>query len=388
MDDNKDGIKNGAETNYTGNVNITATPVNGSFPSYAGGAYTINDVPTGTTYAITYANGPPLGYEMTYPPSVGAPSFSVRVGANCRVGGHNSATCVLGNIINLNFGITNSVAWIQSQGSNVWFNSGINNPVPAGASCQSYMSYDGAGGTPGVMYSGTGSYDFGLGDASRLNWVVGGNAYPEPYTPSTPGIIKTSYAYISSLAAQNNITPIDMASVCGSGGLTSCTLPANLANGVYKANSRLVINNASYSFPPDKDFVIMVAGNLRFNGTIDVPTTSTVLFTARDDIHVSSSVGTTNQLSTAANLEGWFSADHSFYVDGAAVCPTADRRLNVEGAVVINASLKGGSFVNNRDLCNGNLQCPVFHVKERPDFTLNAPRFLQTSKRIYQELAP
>jgi hypothetical protein len=55
---------------------------------------------------------------------------------------------------------------------------------------------------------------------------------------------------------------------------------------------------------------------------------------------------------------------------------------------VTNAALKGGSFVNNRDLCAGDADCPVFYIQERPDFTLNAPSFLQVAPRIWREVAP
>lgn len=390
IDTNSDGFITG-DSNYTGNVDVVAN-LGSATSSDINGAYTVGNLPAGT-YNISYTNQPG-GYDITYPSNGPPPSFTITVGASCNAGGYNSASCSSGNIINLNFGITNAIPWIQSGGSDVWLNSGINNSIPSGATdaCgRAYMSPVGAGGTPGVMFSGASSYSFGGGQASLNNWVVGGlPPYSESYTPATPGVIKTSYNYINSLVSQNNIPIIDIATVCGGGGLTSCTLPSSLANGVYRANWNLTLTDASGTFVSGRDYVILVDGNLNINTSIDVPVGATAFFTADEDIHVGANVGTPTQSTTSDtnNVEGWFSADRSFYADGANVCPTPDLRLNVEGAIVVNASLQGGSFVNNRTLCAGDTSCPVFYVKERPDFVLNAPLFLQSTRRVWQEVAP
>lgn len=398
-DKNENGIWETAlgESAYTENVTITATPVNGSSSTDVNGAYTISNLPA-SSYTISYIDLPST-YRISYPQGL-PPSFTVTVGsqANCTasIAGYNSATCTNGSISNLNFGIiTNAGSWIQSGGSDIWFNNGLTNSIPSGASCQSYASLNGPGGTPGIVYSGIGSADLGSGQASAnpYNWKVGGiSSYSESYGPASAGSpLATSYSYIKNLATTNGTPPTLLTTAhCGALGIVSCNLSPTLASGVYEAVGNLTLAN-NYAFPANRNYVILVSENLRLKGTIDVPDVpvgSTVLFSVQGNIYVSPNVGTNNVNSTTPHLEGWFSTDHSFYVEGGNTCPTRDNRLNVEGAIIVNASLQGGSFYNDRDLCSQNSNCPVFYIKERPDFTLNAPRFLKNAPRVYKEVAP
>lgn len=406
VDQNKDQLLNGSDANYTGGISISPNPAGATvtYPNPAGN-YLISGL-TGGNYTIYY-NGPPVGYQMTYPQVVPPPSFSVRVG-NASTGGacsesSNSAACdANGNISALRYGITNSIPWIQSTGGDIT-GSNISNPtgggftdtIPSGASCGTYASLNGAGGTPGIIHSGAGSYSFGSGQASPnpSNWVIGGSAYPDTYVlPSN--VIRTSYNYISSIAKQSGITPTDIASYCGGGGIANCALSASLSNGVYIANGSLTLTGAPYTFPANKNFVILVNGNLNIQTEVHVPVGSTAFFTSSGDIYVDSGVGEAVITSTRANVEGYFSSDRNFIVQSldstgkGLNCPTSDRRLNVAGAIVVNAALGGGSFTNQRDLCLGNLQCPAFMVTERPDFILNTPDFFKTTRRVWQEIAP
>ena len=137
----------------------------------------------------------------------------------------------------------------------------------------------------------------------------------------------------------------------------------------------------------------MVDGDLYIENNIHVLPGYTALFSVSGDIHVAASVGYENETTypdssgtVNTNLEGWYSTDKSFIVEGlsgesgANKCPTTDKRLNVAGAIVVNAALGGGSFDNTqRDLCDKDLTCPVFYIQERPDFTLNA----ETSQHPY-----
>jgi len=403
IDENENKIKDAGESNYTGNITITATPVNGSSSTDVNGAYTISNLPA-SSYTISYTNLP-ANYRISYPQGP-PPSFNVTVGsqANCTasIAGYNSAQCTNGSISNLNFGIiTNAGPWIQSGGSDIWFNNGLTNPIPSGASCQSYASLANPGGTPGIVYSGIGSADFGSGQASAnpYNWKVGGiSSYSESYGPASSGSpLATSYSYIKNLATTNGTPPVSLTSptnYCGVGnGLGNCTLSSSIPSGVYEATGSLTLTTANYTFPVGKDYVILVNGNLRISGKIHTPPTSTVLFSVKGDINVSSNVGNANETFYPtgvgdADLEGWFSTDHSFYVESASTCPARDNRLNVAGAIIVNASLEGGSFYNQRDLCSQNSNCPVFYIKERPDFSLNAPRFIKNAPRVYKEVAP
>ena len=397
IDENENGIKDPGESNYTGNVTITANPVNGSSSTDTNGAYTISNLPA-SSYTISYTDLSAT-YRISYPQNGPPPNFTVTVGnqTNCNtsIAGYNSASCTNGSISNLNFGIvSNAGPWVQSDGSDMWFNSGYPYTIPAGATCQSYASLlkPAGTGTPGIIYTGVGSDSFGLGQASAnpYNWKVGGiSSYSESYGPASTGSpLATSYSYIRNLAVTNGTPPTNLTTThCGAGGIASCNLSVTLASGIYEAVGDLTLAN-NYSFPANRDYVILVSGNLKFNGTIDVPPTSTVLFSVQGNIYVDSVVGTSTITSTTPHLEGWFSTDHSFYIEGDKTCPTRDNRLNVEGSIVVNASLQGGSFYNLRDLCSGNSSCPVFYIKERPDFSLNAPRFIKNAPRVYREVAP
>ncbi|MCL5439042.1 MAG: hypothetical protein M1268_03565, partial [Patescibacteria group bacterium] len=76
-------------------------------------------------------------------------------------------------------------------------------------------------------------------------------------------------------------------------------------------------------------------------------------------------------------------------VDGDSNCALgADKRFNLAGAAVVNAALKGGKFDFRRDICDGNANCPSVSFTERPDFILNAPKFIKHPNFIWQEVAP
>lgn len=401
VDQNKDSLQNGGDVTYNGGISINPNPAGVTVTYPSPGNYVINNMPGGQ-YTISYTSLP-SGYVMTYPKNGPPPSFTVRVGnvstgGACSVSGHNTASCdINGNITTLRYGISNSIPWIQSTGGDITGNDvtdptggGFTNQIPAGASCGPYVSLIGSGGTPGVIYIGAGSANFGSGQASPnpYNWIVGGLTYPDIYIPSTPGLIRTSYSYMRSLASQSNLTPVDIANYCGAGGISNCTLSSSLPNGLYISNGDLTLTGASYTFPANRNFVILVNGNLNIRTEVHVPVGSTAFFTTSGDINVASNVGEAVITSTRSNVEGYFSTDRSFYAQGLNACPTVDRRLNVAGSIVVNASLTGGSFVNQRDLCAGDLQCPVFMVIERPDFVLNSPEFLKSGRRVWREIAP
>ena len=416
VDQNKDGLQNGGDVNYTGAITIGSTGRTVTYPAPAGN-YLISNLPGGT-YTVSYSW--PARYFATNPKASLRPAtFTVTVGDTttgtpCSTNGALGALCdANGNITTLRFGISNSLPWIQAisgdiTGSNISDpnGGGFSNPIPAGATCGTYTSLPGsvAGGgtTPGIVYSGAGAYDFGSGQASQdpYNWVVGGVSYPDVYQPKTAGVIATSYSYITSIAKQSGITPTDLTSYCGSGGLNSCTLPSNLPNGVYLANGGLTLTGPSYTFPANKNYVILVNGDLNINTEIHVPVGSTATFSSSNDIIVGATVGVSTPTSTTPNIEGYFSADKHFTIKGVNSCPTTDLRLNVAGSIVVNAALNSasslatqanfvsGGFVNERDLCATDLQCPAFSVIERPDFIIYAPDFFKTTRRIWREVNP
>ena len=389
VDADKNRLKNGGETNYTGAITISSTEGTVSAPSGTG-VYTVDGLIEGT-YTISYTDLP-SGYQLTYPLNGPPPSFTVTVGASCSVGGSNSATCGGGSISNLNFGITNSNPWIQSTCTDIRFDTGFDDPIPitadpvlcGGPNASINASISVVCTTPGIIMSGDSSYSFGQGQASSTNWVVGGTTYPEVFAPTRGGGFATSYAYVLSVIKQAGLTPTDLSTVCT---LSNCTLPAGFSHGLYKANSDLYLN--AFTFLASSNYVILVNGNLYIRGKILVPNGSTATFIVSGNIYVDQTVGEAVISSTTPDIEGFYSTDKSFIIQGTNDCMVgADLRLNVAGTIVVNAGLTGGSFQNLRDLCGGNLSCPVFSISERPDFILNAPEVIKRQNAIYQEVAP
>src|SRR5262249_45073408 len=101
--------------------------------------------------------------------------------------------------------------------------------------------------TPGIIFTGDGSASFGQGQASTTDWIVGGAAYPEVYTASANSSV-TSYQYLLNKATRASIPITNLTSFGSCSNLANCTLPPNLANGIYQANGDVNLN--AYSFRP------------------------------------------------------------------------------------------------------------------------------------------
>lgn len=426
-DANKNQLKDAGESNYSP-IKITSTGGTVVYPdpnNPIAGTYQVSGLAAGE-YTVSYTSLPTgSDYQMTFPVNGPPPFFTVTVGAGCSVGSSNSATCDAGNnIINLNYGITNSIPWIQSGGGGDIGGSGgintgaggttggggtggagaaggFNDPIPSTALAICGGPYasvpSSTSTTPGLIFTGNGSAYFGQGSASLNNWLVGGTNYPESFGPvNQGGLVKTSYAYLLSIVKQADITPIDLnsdASLCSFGGLTNCKLSSTLPHGIYVANGDLTLTGngtpASYTFPGNQNYIILVKGNLTIQTRLHVPIGSTALFSASGNIIVDKSVGEQNYQSSASDIEGIFSADQNFNINGQNDCTIGpDIKLNVAGSIITNAALNGGTFINQRDLCENNIYCPVFTVQSRPDFILNAPNFIKKANYTWQEIAP
>jgi len=387
IDPNIDGIEEAGEVNYTAQIshlgyqattlaisNFQPTPTN-PFTT-ANGIYAVNQLITGP-FTISYALPTPKPIWYMTSPIVGPPAaFAVNVGYTCNVNGAPGATCNNGNIVNLDFGIIDNVPWIESICGDMRNDGGVNDQIPlahyaliTNASCTG----------PGLAFTGGTDSDFGDGQASTTNQIVGGATYPEVYTSSSK--ITTSYTYLTQKAQTAEIPEIALSSVCN---LTNCTLPANLAHGIYTANGDVTLNG--YTFPANENYVFLINGNLTITGNIQIPAGSTATFSTAANITVTANVGS-NRTSAASNLDGWYVAGNSFITDST-MPATCDQRLNVGGAVVINAQGTGGTLQNNRNLCAGNALYPSFSLTPRLDFLLNAPQFVQEEQTISQELAP
>lgn len=380
VDKDKDGVKDAEDTDcYSGSVNITVSnSANSTTQAFASqtscNQYSIpfdDDCTVNPPGASTVSVSAPSGYEVTGWQNVtagtsGKTAFATPVCANPEAV--------------VNFGISNSYAWIQVPGGDWRDDGGATNPVPVGAAagaCQLITSPDGTGGSPGIVYTGGSSGNIPTGGLSSTEWLVGGTSFPETFNDQIRR--KTAYSYIYSKVQEGGLT------------MTDITVPSDItSSGVYFRDGDLVITS-DLTIDGNRDIVLLVNGNLNIQAKTIVAKGSTLTFIVKQNIYVDDLVGEALHTSSTANLQGYFSADQSFIVqDDGKTCAEegADKRLNIEGAVVVNAGGTGGGFTNTRDLCEGNLECPAFYVKERPDFVLNAPSLLRYVNYKWREIAP
>lgn len=257
--------------------------------------------------------------------------------------------------------------------------------------------------------------DFGHGTANPDNWVIGGTT-SENFSPVNPGVIRTSNSYLNTTLKENGLTPIDLSTICTP---SACYLPDNLPSGIYSYpfDTTFVGTQASgggtvdgsYTFPTGKNYIFVIGdsnhqSDVTFKTKMLVPNGSTATFVASKDILVDPSVGESSITSASGDLEGFYSADESFIIESAYTSDnrctdtggTKDLRLNIIGSVVVNAARNGGRFVNNRDLCAGDLSCPTYTTGNDDGsgsnlgltYILNAPDLIKHKNTFWQELAP
>jgi Mg-chelatase subunit ChlD len=385
-DINKNGSKDTGEPNYNNAVNITTNE--GTITVNPDGTYTISGLSPGN-HTISYSSALPPGYTFIAPKNGPPPSFLVTLGTPCTVtDASTGASCdATGNVINLNFAISSSIPWSQTYDLDLRSDNGYTNKIPATTACTSYASATTSqANNAGIIFVGDGSSDFGGGQSSTNGWIVGGSLYPET---QAGGALRVSYSNLSTLAQHAGSTITDLSTLPGCASLSNCTLPANLPNGVYRANDNLTLN--SYTFPADKNYVILVNGSLTLNGNIIVPVGSTAIFSAKKDVLVTRNVKASTDACPVptGQLQGTFIAGEDFIAQGTTNCASSvDGMLNIDGSVVVNANRTGGDLLNQRDLCANNLNYPSFTIKARPDFILNAPTFLMQQSTIFSEEAP
>ena len=388
VDANSDSLKDNGETNYAATPVINAS--GGTVTAKTDGTFQVTGLTAGT-HNISYSSLP-SGYRMIYPKNGTPPSFNVIVGSGCKVDTTTGGSCdPSNNIINLNFAINNSLPWSQTEGNlDVRFDSGFTTNIPASPNptCGPYAAGTNGSPAPAVLYTGDADADFGSGQGTANNWLVGGSLYPEVYGGKSS--LSVSYSALSNKLTAASIAPTDMSAIQGCSVLSNCSLPANLSNGVYIAHGSVTLTG-DYTFPAGKNYVFLINGSLVMKGALIVPHTSTDTFIAKNDITVDKSVGATTLSCNpiVPQIEGMFSAGGNFIIEGNGdPVNYPDSMLNLQGSLVINAERQGGSFINKRDLGSENGSYPVFTITARPDFALHAPELLKETTRIQQEVAP
>jgi hypothetical protein len=351
-------------------------------------------LPAGT-YQLQYTSLP-VGYYMSFPKNVPPPTITFTLGPACSRGNSNSAICLGGDIGNVNFGITNVLPWWQCQGGDCRIDTGITDKIPSTAACGTgAVASTSTTNTPmpGVLYGGDTTLDLGTegarASADPYNWQVGGVS-SDIYAPT---IMRTSYSYLTTTLRQSGITSTKLTSVCPN--LSQCVLPANLPAGVYQASSTVTFTMSSYTLPVGKQYVFIIDGDVHFNGEFHTPLGSSAVVSASGSIYVHKQVGIdpvgepAGVCSTRCNIEGWFSADQSFIVEGNNDCAIGiDKRLNVCGAIVTNAGRQGGSVQNNRDMCAADRVAPSLTLFSRPDFIVHAAELIKYKTDVWRELSP
>lgn len=380
IDKNRNGVKDTGEVNYAGTPDLATN--RGTVSESPLGTYVLSG-PTAGNVTVSYPNLP-AGYSLTYPLNGPPASYTVTVGPGCATNGATGASCQGGNIMDLNFGITDTNPWIQTICGSMRLDDGITNRIPSTATGGAYGIITNAAlcTTPGIAYTGDSVATWGAGSASTNNWVVGGTVYPEVYTPSSSTGLTTSPEYLLAKATQTANAPINLATVCT---LSNCTLPGNLPHGIYQANGNVNLNTTT--IPANQNYIFIINGTLTIRGNIIVPIGSTAVFSTTDDILVEGVVGYWADVPTAA-IEGIFSTNKSFIVLPHDDCICHDLRLNIAGAVIVNAAGTGGSFQNRRDVLEEDVWHPTVAFSPRLDFLFNLPDFVRLSSQTSFETAP
>lgn len=380
----------------------TATPTpttapTPTIPVAPAGGYVKNPL-WGGEYTVSLSSPLPEGFEMTFPQNGPPPTRNVFLGEECSkdLALDHGAFCENGSINNLNFGIAAAVeeTWFQGVGGDMRLDNGFTDPIPDGT----FANLIPAGGaTHGILFSGSATFNFCQGSsqdtcqekASATGMVVG-NDPKAKFTPVNPRVIRVSYGYLETTAKQSGITatPITVNGCDGSDPVDRGCELTSLPHGLHKYVGDMYLKQSNFQ---NGNYVILVDGDLHILKEIKVQKGSTVTFAVSGDIIVDQGLGVNNPALETSNIEGFFSADGDFIIeDDGQDCGVggSDLRLNVEGAIVANAALSGGDFINQRDLCAGNNQYPAVYIVERPDMILNAPAFIKHSNYIWREVAP
>lgn len=408
VDSNNNGRKDAgeayADNSITPTRTITLSRAGFATQTFPSGVTGINA--TGIyagTWRVTYTDPPPASskYVVTYPTNgTVPPAVNVTLGVPpaCVDGGGDSSCTPGGSIVNMNFGIylVPPPAWFQTVGGDLRKDSLITNAISDGATCTSGVTTQAAASAaktsaptidPGIVFSAQSSADLGATGAqntkaSTKGWLALNNKF----NPAR-GSVRTSYAYLNDVMTKGGLTIYSMfpggnngAPPCG-GAKPNCTFPVGNANfpaHVYTTDTGLTIQGgpSTYDFAAGTNYIFLINGNLRIERNMTVPIGSTVIFAVSGSITIGANVTT---------VEGIYSAGNNFVIEA------GGGTLNINGSVIANANLSGGTMVNSRDLgggATGNGFCPAVKFSFRPDFVLNLPATVKVPNYIIQEVAP
>ncbi len=351
------------------------------------------------TYTVSFAASNGYYFTATKVPNKTVPPFTVSVGASSSVdaqghpytcvappAGTSDASCSNGNIINLNFALSNLQAWFQGACTDLRVEtSGVDDPVPNTGSCGkvsnsfAIVAPKNNSAAIGIYFSGQNSPSFGYngGQASFPNYVIS-QPYPSNFTPVS-GVTRDTYDYLLATANSSGITPVDLSGIdpttgfpyCGAGGVADCDFETTLPDGVYivpsSANGGNLTLDLTHILPDPgnfKSYVFLVSGKLTITSNVLVPSATSAIFAVKGDITVDASIGETDATSLMPDIEGLYSTEGDLWILSnspayGSVCAAGggsiDKRLNLYGSMVI-----GGTLHNQRDLCSSDV-CPSLY---------------------------
>lgn len=391
IDNNSDNSYNTGDTTYQGvatiNYRLVGPGTLWQTKTTSTGSYSLTGLVRGQydvqLEAISSYTPYPLGRTFRVTVGSGCAFPSIALDASCNASD---------NITGLNFGLSVKNSWIQTTGLDVRWDGGWTNNIPSGASCSSEASVIDSSSTPGVIVSGDKDSDFTPGKASFKEWLVGNPTYKEKY--SKTGRLQTSYTSMLSTIQKSGteIVPINHPTLGACADPNSCTLIGSTANGAFSVEGDLRISAGRIDTAETTQTVILVNGDVFIDGDIQVKDGNFLMVIASGKIIVNKLLGNTTpscSSSVTPDIEGVFVSDSDFDIPGNNNCQIgADRMLTLAGTVVVNAERNGGSFNNGRNLCDNNANFPSVKVRERPDFILNAPYYIQSQSTIWKEVAP
>lgn len=247
--------------------------------------------------------------------------------------------------------------WVQVNDGNLITNGPVINPVHTSSFLMGNVNND-----PGVVFF-NGSLNTSPGRISTPNWNTNNGGTP----------IIESYNQLRDRVPQG-VTPTplgeDLAAALYFGGAT--------ADGFswYEATGDVALD-VNTTIPPNRKVIVFVPGNVRINGSLRIqdPESSFVMIVAQGNIIVSPVVGNgISPDSTVPHLEG------IFYAGGQFITQSGSNRLNVRGTVVANG---GVSLSRNTETVN-----PSETFTFAPEYILNFPQSLRSTRAFWREVAP
>lgn len=304
--------------------------------------------------------------------------------ANCVQPNVGNPGCFGFGIPNLNFALREITqeAWMQTFGGDVRLDKGITNEMPNGRNFSGNIDSNRV--QNGIVF-GSG-IEIEPGNYNSRNWHVNDSGLggltniKTSYRNLKDAIQKSGYGDIPS----RTCSPCNISSL--NQGRETVIFELNPSGG----DTVLTSSANPYDVAPNKDYIILVPGNLRINTNIRVPanTRSTITFAVGGDITIDGAV---------TQLQGIYTSTGDFIFDTQVNDLTTgdipDVPIRVEGSIIVGDQLRKGVYGTTRALTDRESRDGIngvggptstIDIVYRPDFILNLPAIIRTalSKRI------